>query len=168
LQAAVVAGIKAEAFVFATRLTRLTGTLSGQDLTRALEEARESVVDWSGGTRIGEALEDFNQSYGRLGLARGAITILLSDGWDRGDPELLVRETERLRLQARRLVWVNPRPTSVGSQPLAVGMRAVLPHVDDFVPGHDPRAEAGLVRLIADLGSGRPQRRQRALESPGP
>lgn len=164
LQAAVVAGIKAEAFAFATRLTRLTATLAGLDLSRALEQAREQVVDWSGGTRIGESLGDFNQNYARLGLARGAIAIVVSDGWDRGDPDVLVRETERLRLQARRLVWVNPRPVDIGNQPLAMGMRAVLPHVDDFVPGHDPRLQAGLVRLIAGLGSDRPQRPQRPFE----
>lgn len=161
LQAAVGAGIKAEAFVFATGLTRLTGTLSDRDIGRALERARAEVRDWSGGTRIGKALAEFNRTWAPRGLARGAVAIIFSDGWDRGDPELLARELERLRLQTRRLIWLNPRPGSVEDQPLAIGMRAALPHVDDFVPGYDPRAVAGLVELVGGLGPGRPARRQR-------
>jgi uncharacterized protein len=89
--------------------------------------------------------------------------VIVSDGWDRGDPELLARELRRLQLQARRLVWLNPRPGGPADQPLAVGMRAALPFVDDFVPGHDPRALAGLARLIGGLGARRPARRQRPV-----
>jgi uncharacterized protein len=163
LQAAVTAGIRAEAFVFATRLTRVTGELSGHDIAQALDRAREAVPDWSGGTRIGHALQDFNRRYAGLGLARGAVVIIVSDGWDRGDPDVLVRELERLRLQCRRLAWLNPRPGTLHHQPLAVGMRAALPHVDDFIPGHDPRAAKNLATLIRTLGSGRPARRQRAV-----
>jgi uncharacterized protein with von Willebrand factor type A (vWA) domain len=161
LQAAVEAGIKAEAFVFATRLTRLTGALGGHDAACAMERAREAVADWSGGTRIGAALADFNARFAPLGLARGAIVIVVSDGWDRGDPEALTCELSRLRLQARRLIWINPHPAMLDHQPLAVGMRAALPHVDDFVAGHDPGATAALARLIGGLGAGRPARRQR-------
>lgn len=160
LKAALGAAKKAEAFVFATRLTRLTRSLSGHDLEQALERARESVADWSGGTRIGETLAEFNRTYGRRGFARGAIVIIVSDGWDRGDPYVLAEEVCRLQLQARRLVWINPRPMLVDDQPLAIGMRAAMPFVDDFVPGHDPRAIAGLGALLADLGNGRPQRRR--------
>jgi uncharacterized protein len=163
LQAAVSAGIRAEAFVFATRLTRVTGELSGHDIARALDRAREAVADWSGGTRIGQALQEFNERHAGLGLARGAVVIVVSDGWDRGDPELLVCELERLRLQCRRLAWLNPRPAALHDQPLAVGMRAALPHVDDFIPGHDPRAARNLALLIRTLGSSRPARRQRAV-----
>ena len=163
LHAAVTAGIRAEAFVFATRLTRVTGELSGHDIARALERAREAVPDWSGGTRIGHALADFNRRYARLGLARGAVVIVVSDGWDRGDPDLLVRELERLRLQCRRLAWLNPRPGTLHGQPLAIGMRAALPHVDDFIPGHDPRAARNLATVIRALGSSRPARRQRPV-----
>jgi uncharacterized protein with von Willebrand factor type A (vWA) domain len=163
LQAAVGAGIRAEAFLFATRLTRVTGELSGRDVAAALERAREAVPDWSGGTRIGRALREFNDRYAGLGLARGAVVVVVSDGWDRGDPNLLVCELERLRLQCRRLAWLNPRPAMLDEQPLAVGMRAALPHVDDFVPGHHPRAARDLAGLVASLGSGRPARRQRAL-----
>lgn len=159
LKAAVGAARKAEAFVFATRLTRLTRSLDGRDLERALDRARGTVPDWSGGTRIGGALAEFNRSYGRRGYARGAIVLVVSDGWDRGDPELLAGEMRRLQLQARRLVWINPRPLAVDQQPLAVGMHAAMPFVDEFVPGHDPRAVAGLAGLIGGLDAGRPRRR---------
>ncbi|MDQ6606522.1 MAG: VWA domain-containing protein [Actinomycetota bacterium] len=164
LKAAVGAAAKTEAFVFATRLTRLTRSLSGHDLELALERSREAVADWSGGTRIGAALAEFNRTYGRRGFARGAIVIIVSDGWDRGDPEMLATEVCRLQLQARRMVWINPRPMLVNDQPLAIGMRAAMPYVDDFVAGHDPRAIAGLGALLGDLGRGRPQRR-RQLEA---
>ncbi len=159
LKAAVGAARKAEAFVFATRLTRLTKSLDGRDLEEALEKARASVPDWSGGTRIGTTLADFNRTYGRRGFARGAIVLVVSDGWDRGDPHVLAGEVRRLQLQARRLVWVNPRPQEVDKQPLAVGMRAAMPFIDEFVPGHDPRAVAGLARLISGVGAQRPTRR---------
>jgi len=159
LKAAVGAAKKAEAFVFATRLTRLTRSLGGRDLERALDEARATVPDWSGGTRIGKTLADFNRTYGRRGFSRGAIVLVVSDGWDRGDPEVLANEVKRLQLQARRLVWLNPRPMQVDQQPLAIGMRAAMPYIDEFVPGHDPRAIAGLARLIGDLGNQRPRRR---------
>ena len=162
LHAAVGATPKAEAFVFATRLTRLTGTLAGRDGARALERAREAVDDWSGGTRIGRALQEFNRTYAPLGFARGAVVLIVSDGWDRGDPALLARELARLRLQSRRLIWLNPRPADLAGQPLAVGMRTALPYVDDFVPGHDPRAVAALPSVVGRLGSARPDRKQRA------
>ena len=162
LQGAVGANGKTEAFVFATRLTRLTGSLSGHDVARALEEARAAVPDWSGGTRIGQALADLRRTYGGLGLARGAIVLIASDGWDRGDPDLLAAELATLRLQSRRIVWLNPRPSDLGRQPLAIGMQTALPFVDDYVPGHDPRAVEALAQLLGGVGSGRPNRRQRA------
>lgn len=162
LQGVIRAGLKAETFVFATRLTRVTGPLGGRDAARALEQARAGIADWSGGTRIGAALAEFNRGYARRGLARGAIVVVASDGWDRGGPEQLARELDRLRRQARRLVWLNPRPTELGGQPLAVGMRTALPYVDDFVPGHDPGALGLLARLIGGIDAGRPGRRQRA------
>ena len=166
LKAAIGAQRKAEAFVFATRLTRLTKSLDGRDLERALESARSTIPDWSGGTRIGGALAEFNRSFGRRGFARGAIVLVVSDGWDRGDPVVLADEVRRLQLQSRRLVWINPRPMSVDSQPLAIGMRAAMPFIDEFVPGHDPRAVAGLAGLIGQLGSARPSRR--AMPKPSP
>lgn len=167
LKAALGAASKTECFVFATRLTRLTRSLSGHDFEQALERSREAVADWSGGTRIGAALAEFNKTFGRRGFARGAIVIVVSDGWDRGDPEILASEVSRLQLQSRRLVWINPRPMLVDDQPLAIGMRAAMPHVDDFVPGHDPRAIAGLGTLLGDLGNGRPQRRRKLEKGNG-
>ena len=166
LKAAVGASAKAEAFVFATRLTRLTRSLTGRDLETAMEQAREAVPDWSGGTRIGQTIADFNRTYGRRGFARGAIVVIVSDGWDRGDPDVLAREIRRMQLQAHRLVWINPRPMMVEDQPLAIGMRAAMPYIDDFIPGHDPRAVAGLARLIGGLGTGRPQRRRLLEDRP--
>ena len=159
LKVAVGASRKAEAFVFATRLTRLTRSLDGRDFERALEHARAAIPDWSGGTRIGGALGEFNRSYARRGFARGAIVLVVSDGWDRGDPAILAAEVRRLQLQARRLIWINPRPMEVDQQPLAIGMRAAMPFVDEFVPGHDPRAIAGMAHLIAGLDAARPRRR---------
>ena len=165
LEAVVGSGLKAEAFVFATRLTRLTAPLRSRDVVRALAEARAAVPDWSGGTRVGPALREFNAVYGRRGLARGAIAIVVSDGWDRGDPRLLARELARLRLQVRRLVWINPRPNELDGQPFAVGMRAALPFVDDYLTGVDPRAMVELGQVVAGLGAGRPARRQRPVGS---
>lgn len=165
LKAAIGAARRAEAFVFATRLTRLTKSLDGRDLEQALDKARAAIPDWSGGTRIGYAFSEFNSTYGRRGFARGAIVIVVSDGWDRGDPKILEEEVRRIQLQARRLVWINPRPMSVDQQPLAIGMRAAMPFIDDFVPGHDPRAIAGLAHLIGGLASDRPARK---IVSPAP
>ena len=161
LEAVVGSGLKAETFVFATRLTRLTGPLSGHDAARALADARAAVPDWAGGTRIGPALAEFNAVHARRGLARGAIAIVVSDGWDRGDPRTLARELARLRLQVRRLVWINPRPNELDGQPYAIGMRTALPYVDDYLAGLDGRGTAELGRVIAGVGAGRPARRQR-------
>ncbi len=132
-----VGGARAEAFVFATRLTRLTRALrNAASPDVALERAGRSAPDWSGGTRIGEALKTFNDEHGRRGVAHGAVVVILSDGWDCGDPALLGREMERLHRLAHRVVWVNPRKAAPGYSPLAGGMAAALPHVDAFVSGH--------------------------------
>ena len=161
LQAAVGSSAKTEAFVFATRLTRLTRPLTGHDVARALTEARAAVPDWSGGTRIGHALAEFRRTYARLGLARGAIVVIASDGWDRGDPDLLAAELAALRLQCRLLVWVSPRRGDPAGQPLATGLRVALPHVDEYVPAHDPGALDALAGVLRRLGAGRPARPQR-------
>ena len=168
LKVAVGASRKAEAFVFATRLTRLTKSLDGHDFDRALEQARLAIPDWSGGTRIGGALAEFNRTYARRGFARGAIVLVVSDGWDRGDPAILAAEVRRLQLQSRRLIWINPRPMEVDRQPLAIGMRAAMPFIDEFVPGHDPRAIAGMAHLIAGLNAQRPHRRACAVAASNP
>jgi uncharacterized protein with von Willebrand factor type A (vWA) domain len=144
-----VGGASAEAFVFATRLTRLTRALRGRSPQVAIERAAAAAPDWSGGTRIGEALAELNDRYARRGLARGAVVVILSDGWERGDPALVGTQMERLRRLAYRIVWVNPRAASPAFEPLAGGMAAALPHVDDLVSGHSLKGLDGVVEAIA-------------------
>lgn len=165
LRAVVGAASRAEAFVFATRLTRVTEPLGCHDVERALARAHEAAADWSGGTRIGRALHELRTTYARLGLTRGAVVIVVSDGWDRGDLELLASELAVLRLQARRLVWVTPRASDLGGQPLANGLRAALPFVDDVVSGRDAPSIAALVRRIGRLGDHRAPRPRSAIRS---
>jgi hypothetical protein len=135
-----------EAFVFATRLTRITRHLSSHDPDAALARAGVAVADWAGGTRLGAVLHEFNAGWGDL--ARGAVVIVLSDGWDRGDPGALTAELDRLRRHAHRMVWVNPLKATPGYAPLARGMAAALPYVDDFVEGHSLGAMEQLVEAI--------------------
>ena len=131
-----VRALGAEAFVYSTELTRLTKLLGGRHPQVALSKAMSSAVGWSGGTKIGEALAAFNDGWGRRGLARGAIVVIVSDGWEAGDVALLGREMERLARFAHRIVWVNPRRQNPEFQPLTGGMAAALPHIDHFVSGH--------------------------------
>ena len=135
LTSAVAGGAPAEAFVFATRLTRLTRALGGRNPEAAIRRAAAIPPDWSSGTRIGEALRSFNDQYGRRGMARGAVVVILSDGWERADPALVGREMERLARLAHRIVWVNPRAGAPGFSPGAGGMAAALPHCDALVSG---------------------------------
>ena len=135
LTSAVASGAPAEAFVFATRLTRLTRALRGRNPEAAIRRAAAIPPDWSGGTRIGEALQSFNAQYGRRGMARGAVVVILSDGWERADPALLGREMERLARLAHRIVWVNPRAGAPGFSPGTGGMAAALPRCDALVSG---------------------------------
>jgi uncharacterized protein with von Willebrand factor type A (vWA) domain len=144
-----VSGNRAEAFVFATRLTRLTRAFAGVSPDAALARAGARAPDWSGGTRIGEALAAFNSQHGRRGLARGAVILILSDGWDTGDPALIGREMERLHRMAYRVVWVNPRKAADGFVPLVGGMAAALPWVDAFVSGHSLAALDEVLEAIA-------------------
>ena len=139
----------AEAFVFATRLTRLTRALSHSNPDLALEQAGRLAPDWSGGTRIGEAIKAFNDGHGRRGMARGAVVLILSDGWDTGDPQVISREMQRLHRLAHRVIWVNPRKAAAGYQPLVGGMAAALPHVDAFVSGHSLEALDEVLEAIA-------------------
>jgi len=136
LTCAVGSGPHAEAFVFATRLTRITRALSSRNPERAIQRAAEAAPDWSSGTRIGDALKAFNDQHGRRGIARGAVVVILSDGWERGDPQLVGREMERLGRLAHRIVWVNPRISAPAFAPRAGGMMAALPHCDALVSGH--------------------------------
>jgi len=133
-------GPNAEAFVFATRLTRLTRALSSLNPERAIQRAAATAPDWSSGTRIGDALKAFNDRHGRRGMARGAVVVILSDGWERGDPALVGREMERLRRLAHRIVWVNPRVSARGFEARAGGLVAALPHCDVLVSGHSLEA----------------------------
>jgi uncharacterized protein with von Willebrand factor type A (vWA) domain len=144
-----VGGARAEAFVFSTRLTRLTRSLRVADADLALREAGRVAPDWSGGTRIGEALKAFIDSYGRAGMARGAVVVIISDGWERGDPAALGEQMSRLRRLAHRVVWVNPRRASDRFQPTTGGMAAALPYVDRFVSGHSLAALDEVLAAIA-------------------
>ena len=126
-----------EAFCFGTRLTRVTRQLEGSDPDDALRRAAAEVLDWDGGTRIGECLERFLDEYGHGGLARGAVVVICSDGLDVGDPELLGEAIARLSRLAHRVVWLNPLKEDPAYAPLARGMQAALPHVDLFASGHN-------------------------------
>ena len=143
---------RAEAFAFATRLTRLTRALRSRNPERAIQRAAATAPDWASGTRIGEALKTFNDRHGRRGMARGAVVVILSDGWERGDPELVGREMERLSRLAHRIVWVNPRAGAREFEPRAGGMAAALPHCDAFVSGHTLEA---LDEVIDAIGAER-------------
>jgi uncharacterized protein with von Willebrand factor type A (vWA) domain len=145
-----VKALGSEAFVFATRLTRLTRQLSLTHPDIAYRKAAEAAPDWSGGTRIGSALKTFIDDYGRRGLARGAVVVIVSDGWEIGDPELVRRSMEQLSRLAFRVIWVNPRKAARGYQPLVGGMAAALPYVDTFVSGHSLRALAEVMQAIRE------------------
>ena len=142
-----------EAFVFSTRLTRITRLLRHRDLDRALQSVSKSVHDFSGGTRIGEALGDFNRRWARRVLGHGAVVLIVSDGWDRGDPQHLVAELVHLRRSSHRLIWLNPLLGSRGYEPLTRGMAAALPHCDDFLAAHNVAALEDLGSLLASLDS---------------
>jgi uncharacterized protein len=150
VHAAVSGRQKVEAFALGTRLTRLTRELSSRDPDEALRQAATRVSDWSGGTRLGEGLRAFNDEWGQRGMARGAIVVILSDGWDRGDPDVLAEQMIRLHRVVHKLVWVNPLKVTPGYAPLARGMAAALPHVDAFVEGHSIDAMEELARVISD------------------
>jgi uncharacterized protein len=152
--AAVSARSRVEAFALGTRLTRLTRELDTHDPDQALQRAAESVEDWSGGTRLGEGLRQFNDDWGTRGMARGAVIVILSDGWDRGEPERLASEMARLSRVAHQIVWVNPLKASDGYAPLARGMAAALPYVDDFIEGHSLGALDRLSSILSGGSSG--------------
>lgn len=154
-----------EAFVFSTRLTRITHALQARDIDRALRGVSQAVSDWSGGTRIGEALKTFNFQWGRRVLGRGAIVLLISDGWDRGDVDLLRHEIARLQRSCHRLIWLNPLLGSPEYEPLTRGMQAALPHIDDFLPIHNLASLEDLAEHLTRLNERRPERRQVRLMS---
>jgi uncharacterized protein with von Willebrand factor type A (vWA) domain len=135
--------------VFSTRLTRVTHRLRSGPPELALRAAVEDVDDWSGGTRIGAALREFNDRWGRRGLARGAVVVIVSDGWESDDPTQLGEQMARLGRLAHRVIWVNPRAKSDRYQPLVGGMAAALPHIDTFASGHSLDAFDEILAAIA-------------------
>ena len=161
MQACVAARRRVEAFVFGTRLTRVTAELRGRDPDAALERAAAAARDWSGGTRIGEALATLNREYGRR-LGRGAVVVLLSDGWDRGDPGRLEGEVARLARCSHRLIWLNPLKAHPDYQPLTRGMQAALPHVDEFMAANSLGSLEELAEALDRLSTGRLRREERA------
>jgi hypothetical protein len=160
-------GSHAEAFVFATRLTRITRALASRSPELAIQRAAAAAPDWSSGTRIGDALRAFNDRHGRRGMARGAVVVVISDGWERGDPALVGREMERLARLAYRIVWVNPRVAARGFSPRAGGMAAALEHCDALVSGHSLDA---LEEVVAAIGAeqGSPAWRETVETKPVP
>lgn len=150
VHAAVAGRQKVEAFAMGARLTRITRELTSRDPDIALRAAGRRVVDWSGGTRLGADLREFNDQWGVRGLARNSIVVVMSDGWDRGDPDELSEQMQRLHRVTHRLIWVNPLKVTPGYAPLARGMAAALPHVDRFVEGHSIAALEELTTLISE------------------
>jgi uncharacterized protein with von Willebrand factor type A (vWA) domain len=159
MQACVAARRRVEAFVFGTRLTRVTAELRGRDPDAALDRAAGATRDWSGGTRIGEALAALNREHGRR-VGRGAVVVLLSDGWDRGEPELLEREVARLARCSHRLVWLNPLKAHPGYEPLTRGMQAALPHVDEFMAANSLASLEQLAEVLDRMSMGNLRREE--------
>ncbi|MPZ18187.1 MAG: VWA domain-containing protein [Luteitalea sp.] len=162
---------RVETFVFGTRLTRITRTFGTRDIDAALTEVSRQVVDWAGGTRIGDSLRAFNRRWARRVLGRGAAVLVISDGWDRGDPALVRREVARLHRSCSRLVWLNPLIGTRDFAPRTRGLVAALPHVDDFLPVHNLASLEGLARHLAALPSspkhGRPAQQPARLRGNG-
>ncbi|MDA8371837.1 MAG: VWA domain-containing protein [Nocardiopsaceae bacterium] len=137
-----------EVFSVGTRLTRLTREMRVRDPAAALASVGAAIPDWNGGTRLGAELKEFLDLHGQRGMARGALVIVASDGWERGDASLLAEQMARMARLAHRIVWVNPHKAQPGYEPLTAGMRAALPHIDDFVSGHSLDALAQLATAV--------------------
>ncbi len=158
-----------ETFVFGTRLTRITRQLARRDVDAAVQEVTKTVQDWSGGTRIGESLRAFNYRWARRTLGRGAIVLIISDGWDRGDTGLLSQEMERLQRNCHRLIWLNPLLGHAEYRPVTAGMRAALPYIDDFLPSHSLDSLIALGKLLESVDdSTRPARASRVPHTVAP
>lgn len=140
-----------ESFVFGTRLTRISRSLKKRSVDVALGEVGRGVKDWSGGTRIGESLHAFNRTWAKRVLGRGSIVLVISDGWDQGDPELLAFEMERLQKSCHRLIWLNPLLGTPGYQPLTRGLVAAMPYMDDFLPVYNLASLGQLVEALGNL-----------------
>jgi uncharacterized protein with von Willebrand factor type A (vWA) domain len=152
-----------ESFVFGTRLTRITRQLRHKDIDDSIDAVTKHVRDWSGGTRIGDAVKEFNYRWARRVLGRGPVVLLISDGWDRGDPATLSHEMDRLQRSCHRLIWLNPLLGSPGYEPLTLGMQAALPYVDDFLPVHNLVSLEQLGEKLSSIGQQRTARRQRVF-----
>jgi uncharacterized protein with von Willebrand factor type A (vWA) domain len=148
---------RVEAFLFSTELTRITMQLRARRISEAVSAVSRAVPDWSGGTRIGAAIRQFHQQWTRRALRGHPVVLLISDGWDRGDPEVLRAQIARLQRSCHRLIWLNPLIGTVGYEPLTRGLQAALPHVDDFLPA---RTLTNLADLALHLNTlhGRSQR----------
>ena len=144
-------GAPVEVFVFGTRLTRITRQLRVRSPDAALRRVADRVVDWSGGTRIGESLRELNRRWVRRTIRSGAIVLLMSDGWERGDPAVLAREMATLRRSCHRLIWIDPLAARAGFEPVTEGLRAALPHVDEFVAAASVASLAALAERLGDL-----------------
>ncbi len=151
-----VSGQHLEAFLFATRLTRITRHLAVRGVDQAVAQVAHAVPDWAGGTRIGEAIKSFNYLWARRVLRGGAVVLVISDGWDRGNPDLLSREMARLQRSCHRLIWLNPLLGSPTYEPLTRGMQAALPYIDDFLPAHNLHSLQELARHLNQLSDRRP------------
>ncbi len=152
-----------EAFLFATRLTRITKHIRHRDIDRAVDDVARVVPDWSGGTRIGAVLREFNYTWARRTLGRGAVVLIVSDGWDRGEPELLGREMARLQRSCRHLIWLNPLAGDERYEPLTQGLRAAMPYVDVLLPAHHLAALTDLANYLNALDVRTSSRRQQRL-----
>ncbi|HEX4207624.1 MAG TPA: VWA domain-containing protein [Ktedonobacteraceae bacterium] len=150
--------LNVEAFVFGTRLTRVTRQLKKRDVDDAVRDVSRSVQDWSGGTRIGDAIHLFNHRWGKRVLGRGAVVLLISDGWDRGDPTMLKIEMDRLQHSCHRLIWLNPLLGSADYRPLTIGMKTALPFIDNFLPVHNLDSLMNLGHLLSSIDESRPSR----------
>jgi hypothetical protein len=150
--------VRTESFVFGTRLTRVTRLMKDRDRDRALERVADTVTDWAGGTRIGESFRQFNHQWARRTLRSSGVVIIVSDGWDRGDPALVAAETARLRRNCHRLVWLNPLASAPGYQPLAAGMKAAYPFIDDFLPAGTLASLERLGEVLAGASQGSSRR----------
>ena len=150
----------AEVFVFGTRLTRVTHSIRRKDADEAIRAVAAEVHDWAGGTRIGAAIANFNRTWSRRVAAHGAIVLIISDGWDRGEPEQLRAEIARLQRSSHRLIWLNPLLGSPVYRPATRGMQAALPYVDDFLPAHNLSSLQSLALLLNTLPEQRPLRRR--------
>ena len=150
--------LNVEAFVFGTRLTRITRQLKKRDVDDAVRDVSKNVQDWSGGTRIGDALHFFNQKWARRVLGRGAVVLVISDGWDRGDASVLEVEMDRLQHSCHRLIWLNPLLGSPEYRPLTIGMKTALPYIDNFLPAHNLDSLIYLGNLLGTIDDSRPSR----------